>query len=758
MPKVVFNPLTFDELQLLEDSTSGTGPQGPPGPEGEPGADGEPGPPGSTGATGATGAPGADGAQGDKAGLRYNFDTSTVDADPGLGEFRYDSAVLAAITFIFINDNDTSADFHGAFIQTWADSTNAIRGHVIVADNANTGGVTQVFEVLGPIIDGGGYRKVPVRLRSDLTGGVPSAAQPMVINFARAGDVGTPGPAGEEGMPGEDGAPGPTGSTGAAGADGATGATGASGVAGPPGDDGQDGYDGLPGVQGPIGPQGLQGIMGRPGEDGQSFEDAAPLFNSPINLVSGLGASGRIAFWTSATMLGSNPNLFWDDTNTRLGVGTAAPAFDVDVNRSTSGGIVGIRAQNVDGSAGSDAALIAKVFSGAGGDPYLLLSTNATDVTVGVDNTDELWKVDVGTVVGGSTAFSMVPTTRVMRSHQRHEFAFDALTFDNDNVAPNDAQSRDLSILSAVGASTITLSGAFPTLRVLGAFGTVNLTESAGNPLGMGFLLYHKLTYTNDDGLDPGSLFAFIDQPTLNVTTTSGARTTQALRSYNSLITLARAAGANTFTLNTLDHLTSSLAIGTGCAVGTRTGMNIANATGAGTIDTQVAVEVANLTKGGVLNAAVRSAITANSIRYFLKDDGGAQSFLTGKFTTYNALATEGFGLAAILDEVSLPGRTTAIGSTNFTNAGTAGFYRVHWYLVVTTTAAVPTMTVTIGWTDNAAARTNVSAPIAFAATNFAQGDVIVRLNSGSVSYLTTLTGAIGTGVYAFYATCERLV
>jgi len=41
--------------------------------------------------------------------------------------------------------------------------------------------------------------------------------------------------------------------------------------------------------------------------------------------LTGSGVATRVAFWTGATTLGSNANLYWDNTNSRLGVGTAAP-------------------------------------------------------------------------------------------------------------------------------------------------------------------------------------------------------------------------------------------------------------------------------------------------------------------------------------------------------------------------------------------------------------------------------------------------
>jgi hypothetical protein len=48
-------------------------------------------------------------------------------------------------------------------------------------------------------------------------------------------------------------------------------------------------------------------------------------------LVSGTGVATRVAFWNSASTISSNANLYWDDVNSRLGVGTAAPAYPLDV-------------------------------------------------------------------------------------------------------------------------------------------------------------------------------------------------------------------------------------------------------------------------------------------------------------------------------------------------------------------------------------------------------------------------------------------
>ena len=47
--------------------------------------------------------------------------------------------------------------------------------------------------------------------------------------------------------------------------------------------------------------------------------------------VTGTGTATRVAFWSSASALSSNAALFWDNTNSRLGIGTAAPDLPLDV-------------------------------------------------------------------------------------------------------------------------------------------------------------------------------------------------------------------------------------------------------------------------------------------------------------------------------------------------------------------------------------------------------------------------------------------
>jgi hypothetical protein len=50
--------------------------------------------------------------------------------------------------------------------------------------------------------------------------------------------------------------------------------------------------------------------------------------------ITGSGAATRVAFWSGTNALSSNTNLYWDNTNSRLGIGTSSPSYDLHVQRT----------------------------------------------------------------------------------------------------------------------------------------------------------------------------------------------------------------------------------------------------------------------------------------------------------------------------------------------------------------------------------------------------------------------------------------
>jgi hypothetical protein len=51
-----------------------------------------------------------------------------------------------------------------------------------------------------------------------------------------------------------------------------------------------------------------------------------------VSLNSAGGTATRVAFWTGSGTLGSSAGLYWDNTNSRLGIGTTSPAYPLHVN------------------------------------------------------------------------------------------------------------------------------------------------------------------------------------------------------------------------------------------------------------------------------------------------------------------------------------------------------------------------------------------------------------------------------------------
>ncbi|OHA50090.1 MAG: hypothetical protein A2682_03300 [Candidatus Terrybacteria bacterium RIFCSPHIGHO2_01_FULL_58_15] len=57
----------------------------------------------------------------------------------------------------------------------------------------------------------------------------------------------------------------------------------------------------------------------------------APPTGNPAGGVTGSGTATRAAFWATGSSLGSNANFYWDNTNSRLGIGLTNPATPIEV-------------------------------------------------------------------------------------------------------------------------------------------------------------------------------------------------------------------------------------------------------------------------------------------------------------------------------------------------------------------------------------------------------------------------------------------
>lgn len=122
-------------------------------------------------------------------GNEYSFDTSTVMADPGTGKVRLNNAtpVSAASIAISALTNDSGNPNIRTFIAAWDDSSNTIRGTIIVR-KIGTPSTFVIYNVTGALTDNTTWLQLAV---TGVTGnGTFSASDRTSWQFSRAGDAG----------------------------------------------------------------------------------------------------------------------------------------------------------------------------------------------------------------------------------------------------------------------------------------------------------------------------------------------------------------------------------------------------------------------------------------------------------------------------------------------------------------------------------------------------------------------------------------
>lgn len=140
--------------------------------------------------------------------------------------------------------------------------------------------------------------------------------------------------------------------------------------------------------------------------------------------------------------------------------------------------------------------------------------------------------------------------------------------------------------------------------------------------------------------------------------------------------------------------------------------------------------------------------------------NGGLSDFTATNST--GAMFFDGTNIVTYgINTVAATGQIADIASTNLITSPTAGVYRVSYYLTDTTAAVgAGTVTVTFGWTDAGAAKTQASASIVLTTTGntgFTQGTIVMQVASGHITYNTTHTGIFSTAQYALYMSVERI-
>jgi len=127
-------------------------------------------------------------------------------------------------------------------------------------------------------------------------------------------------------------------------------------------------------------------------------------------LVSGSGTATRLAFWSGTSTLSSNANLYWDNTNSRLGIGTASPSKQLTTTQdiSANGNDIGLGGGNQPNNARFGNAALNNNTTGVGNlaiGAYALLNNTTGYYNIALGNQAMFYNVSghTNTAIGQNT-------------------------------------------------------------------------------------------------------------------------------------------------------------------------------------------------------------------------------------------------------------------------------------------------------------------------------------------------------------------
>lgn len=131
------------------------------------------------------------GNDGFESGTRLTYSTTTTDSDPGSGIFRFNNSTFASITFIYIDNSDANGNTITALLDLFDDSTTTAARGIVRLQKTGDPSVYRDFMVTGAVVDGTGYRKIPVT--PIVSSGTWTNADPFTLTFFRTGNAGADG-------------------------------------------------------------------------------------------------------------------------------------------------------------------------------------------------------------------------------------------------------------------------------------------------------------------------------------------------------------------------------------------------------------------------------------------------------------------------------------------------------------------------------------------------------------------------------------
>lgn len=135
-----------------------------------------------------TGNAGADGFQ---PGYRFTFNTTITDADPGAGTMRLNNATHSSATFAYVDNLDGAGATITAWLDGLDDSTQSNHRGYLRIQRVNDPNIYREYVVNGAVVDGTGYRKIPISHVA--SNGVLASSDAVVLTFSRSGNIGING-------------------------------------------------------------------------------------------------------------------------------------------------------------------------------------------------------------------------------------------------------------------------------------------------------------------------------------------------------------------------------------------------------------------------------------------------------------------------------------------------------------------------------------------------------------------------------------
>jgi hypothetical protein len=205
--------------------------------------------------------------------------------------------------------------------------------------------------------------------------------------------------------------------------------------------------------------------------------------------VTGTGAATQVAYWTAAQSIGGSNNLWWDNTNGFLGVGSAVPSARIEAvktdgigiyanyttNASTGSSATAIWAKNITNSSGYGAVIEETTPNNTGGQYPLLIKHSLSTGTAAVGmGTGVHWQLpdDAGTF---KTTQLTVETTDAAAATYSTRYRF--------NVQSN-GSSTPVAYINATGLGLFTATpGAALDIHSTGIMAQLNSTSATANSL-----------------------------------------------------------------------------------------------------------------------------------------------------------------------------------------------------------------------------------------------------------------------------------